>query len=106
MAISFGLKRHAVVIVLALHVPACVSQIPTMSDYAGGWIGRSIDDYNRVLNRGKSYANQIGWQEKTYPLPNGNMVYVAPERPDCFIHWEVNKTRTIVGYKTEGARCY
>lgn len=52
------------------------------------------------------HASKIGWQEKTYTLDNGNWVYITPDRPDCFMHWEVNPEGIIIDYKTEGKRCY
>ena len=78
-----------------------------MNDYARTWIGASIDQLQALgSRRDGNYVDKIKWQEKTYALPNGNTAYIVPERADCSIHWEVNKARTIVGYKTEGARCW
>ena len=85
---------------------ACVSQIVPLKEHTDSWLGRSIDDYKSMGRRSKTYADQIGWQEKTYQLPNGNTVYVVPVRRDCFIHWETNKAGTMIGYKTEGERCF
>jgi hypothetical protein len=83
----------------------CISQIPRTSDFAQSWIGAAIDEYYLPQNRPGSYARQIGWPETIYQLPNGNAVHVAAAKPNCFIHFEVNHDRKIVGYKTEGARC-
>lgn len=103
-------SRSALIVALGLGaltlLDACASQIVPVTEHANSWVGRSIDEYKSMRTRSKTYADQIGWQEKEYKLPNGNVVYVVPMRPDCFIHWEVNAARTIVGYKTEGAGCY
>ena len=59
------------------------------------------------MSREGSYASRIGWKETTYPLDNGNWVYVEPAGvggKDCLIHWEVNPQGIIVGARTEGCR--
>lgn len=104
MTVNYKPTRYLVLIVFAMLNAACISQIASVKDSANSWIGQSIDRRNQ-LPPGK-YEKQIKWQEKTYLLPNGNTVFVEPVREDCFIHWEVDKSRTIVAYKTEGARCW
>lgn len=84
----------------------CLSQIASVNKTAPEWIGSQITVRQNLVLRSGSYASKIGWQEKTYKLDNGNWVYVEPALPDCFIHWEVNPEGIIVGYKTEGKRCY
>lgn len=84
---------------------SCLSQIASVEKSAKTWIGSPIIDRKDIVAR-PGYASRIGWQEKTYQLDNGNWVYVEPVRPDCFIDWEVNPAGTIIGYKTEGKRCY
>jgi hypothetical protein len=77
-----------------------------VNESAPKWIGRPIKDRQNMMFRSGDYPSSIGWQEKTYTLNNGNWVYVEPVRPDCFIHWEVNPQGIIIGYKTEGKRCW
>lgn len=84
----------------------CLSQIAPIEEFTKAWIGRPISELKEIRTRSETYASSIGWQEKTYKLDNGNLVYVEPVRPDCFIHWEVNPKGIIIGYKTEGKRCY
>ena len=81
------------------------SQIKSATDHANAWVGRSVYDYSSMVNRKGAYANSIGWQEKTYQLPNGNKVYVFPASPECYIHFEVDREGTIIGSRTEGKRC-
>ena len=86
----------------------CVSQILSLKEYTRGWIGHPIDELKEATSRPNvwdEYKAEIGWKETTYPLPNGNWVYVELDRKDCFIHWEVNPQGIIVGSRTEGKGC-
>ena len=83
-----------------------MSQIRPFKEYADGWIGRPISEYQAAGLRSKTYASSIGWREKWEPLPNGNRAYVQPEREGCLVHWEVNNGGVIVGYRPEGDKCY
>jgi len=78
--------------------------ISSTGDYAKGWVGHSIKEKEekQAISHAGSYAKSIGWKEKIYKLDNGNLVYVEPDRPGCFIHWEVNPQGIIIGYKLEG----
>ena len=71
------------------------------------WVGQPIEGIRQRISRKGSYASSIGWEETTYPLDNGNWVYVEPDGVDrdCFIHWEVNPEGIIVGVRTEGKGC-
>jgi hypothetical protein len=107
MTTNYKLIRYWILIVFTTLNAACISQIPSLDDYAHEWMGQSIDRLNRaIFRRNGNYADRINWKEKTYLLPNGNTAYVEPVREDCFIHWEVNKARIIVAHKTEGIRCW
>jgi hypothetical protein len=77
-----------------------------MREFTKAWIGQPIDGVRQRIAREGSYASRIGWKETTYPLKNGNWVYVEPDgvARDCFIHWEVNPQGVIVGARTEGCR--
>lgn len=92
--------------ILMLLSQGCLSQIVSKTEYTKNMIGVPIEKLKEAIARPESYPSSIGWQEKTYTLDNGNWVYVEPVRPDCFIHWEVNSNGIIIGYKTEGKRCY
>ena len=80
--------------------------IPSVSQHTKEGMGLPISVIIQSISHPGSYASSIGWKEKTYKLDNGNWVYVEPDRPGCFIHWEVNPEGIIVGYKLEGDRCY
>jgi len=97
-----ALKSTILFMFLAFFVSGCLSQIASIEDYTKGWIGRSIEENKKIGLRPESYASRIGWKEKTYPLPNGNWVYVEPDSKNCYIHWEVNPQGIIVDYKLEG----
>lgn len=84
----------------------CLSQIASLEEFVEGWKGRPLSELKEMLSRPESYPSRIGWKEKTYTLGSGNLVYIEPVRPDCYIHWEVNRQGIIVNYKTEGSRCY
>jgi len=96
--------RIAVAFILfgTLLIIGCLSQIVSIEDYTKSGIGRPIEETKELMARPESYASRIGWIEKTYPLPNGNRIYVEPDSKNCFIHWEVNPQGIIVGYKLEG----
>lgn len=92
-------------ILAALIFSSCISQIASIEDYRKSWIGHPIEEWRNAGLRPESYASRIGWKEKTYQLDNGNWVYVEPDSPGCFIHWEVNPKGVIIGSKLEG-KCY
>ncbi len=85
---------------------ACsASQIPTLKEYADSVVGRDISVVRDLVRRPGSHASTVGWQEKTYTLPNGHWVYVEPDRANCEIHYEVNGEDIIVGYTPMGTGC-
>ena len=85
---------------------ACsASQIPPLKEYADSVVGRDISVVRDLVRRPGSHASTVGWQEKTYTLPNGHWVYVEPERANCEIHYEVNGEDIIVGYTPMGTGC-
>src|SRR6185369_14658762 len=94
-------SKRVILIILTLLLQVACGTIPKMEDYTKSGMGRPVDGLKASMARPSSYASRIGWQEKTYDLPNGNWVLVEPE-PRCMIHWEVNRQGIIVGYRTEG----
>jgi hypothetical protein len=84
----------------------CLSQIASLEESAKHNIGRPFGELEAVITRPESYPSRIGWKKTTYQLSNGSWTYVEPVRPDCYIHWEINSKGIIVGYKTEGNRCW
>ena len=81
-------------------------KIVSFNEGAKHTISRPLSELKELVAMPESYPSKIGWEEKTYKHENGNLVYVEPVRPDCFVHWEVNPKGIIIGYKTEGKRCY
>ena len=87
-------------------IAACsASQIPTLKEYGDSAIGLNVSIVRTLVEGPNSYASRVGWQEKTYLLPNGHWVYVEPDRPNCEIHYEVNGEDIIVGYTPMGTGC-
>ena len=84
---------------------ACSSQIPSLKDWADAVVGKNVSVLRELAKPKESYSSRVGWQETTYTLPNGNWVYVQPDRPHCEIHFEVNGQNLIVGYTPVGAGC-
>jgi len=84
---------------------ACVSQIPTLEDWADPLVGKNVADLRALSVAPGSYSFRTGWQHRRYNLGNGNWVYVQPDRPDCEIHFEINSEDLIVGYTPVGNGC-
>jgi hypothetical protein len=83
----------------------CNSQIPTLREWADQGIGQPVSQLQQIDARPESYASRIGWKTKTYALPNGNWVYVSPDRKDCEVHFEVDKAGLMIGYQLVGKGC-
>ncbi len=83
---------------------ACSSQI-YVKDHAKNWIARPLSELKQAMKSPDSYASNIGWKETTYPLANGNSVYVEPLSEDCSIHWETSPRGTIIRYRAVGSGC-
>lgn len=86
------------------YVSGC-SPYPSLQGYRKSSIGMSIEQKRAMLERKGSYASQIGWSEQTFNLSNGHWVYVEPDSPECFIHWEVNPEGIIIDSQVKGQRC-
>lgn len=93
--------KVAVLLILA----GCNSQIPGLREWADQGIGQPITNLEAIDARPESYAGRIGWRTTTYLLPNGNWVYVHPDRKDCEVHYEVDKAGIAVGYQLVGEGC-
>lgn len=84
---------------------ACGSQIPGLREWADQCIGRPVAEQERLDAEPQSYGSRVGWKTKTYDLPNGNWVYVSPDRKDCEVHFEVDKAGIMIGYQLVGKGC-
>jgi hypothetical protein len=83
---------------------ACSSQIP-LEDLSRQWLARPLSELKEEMKSPNSYDSKIGWKETTYPLANGNFVYIEPISADCSVHWEINESGLIVGIKSRGSYC-
>jgi hypothetical protein len=91
---------------LAGTLAACsASQVPTLDDYAGTFVGQDVAVLRNLVRRPDSRARTVGWQERTYTLANGHWVYVEQDRENCEIHYEVDGSDIIVGYTAVGRGC-
>lgn len=99
------LKAFVPPVLLLAALSACNSQIPTLREWADQCIGRPVAEQERLDTEPQSYASRIGWTRKTYDLPNGNWVYVSPDRKDCEVHFEVDKAGIMTGYQLVGKGC-
>ncbi len=98
--------RNCALLLLIAGPAACSSsQVPTLREYGDSALGLDIAVVRDVVRRPGSHASTVGWQEKTYTLPNGHWVYVEPDRANCEIHYEVNGEDIIVGYTPVGRGC-
>jgi len=82
----------------------CATQ-RSLEDLSRNWIDRPLSELKQEMKSPDSYASKIGWKETTYPLANGNFVYVEPVSADCSVHWEINQTGIIIGYRAKGNDC-
>ena len=82
----------------------CASQV-SLEYLNRDWITRPLSELKQEMKSPDSYASKIGWKETTYPLANGNFVYVEPVSADCSVHWEINQDGIIIGYQAKGNGC-
>ena len=82
----------------------CASQV-SLNDLSRDRLARPLSELKEEMKSPDSYASKIGWKETTYPLANGNFVYVEPVSADCSVHWEVNQGGIIIGYQAKGNGC-
>lgn len=97
------------ILMLCILLAGCVS-VPSPSHWAESGIGTHIEVLialdAKAMADPRNYIHKIHWKETTYPLENGNWVYVTPAGKGCFVHFEVNPEGIIVGYRLVGDRCY
>ena len=82
----------------------CASQM-SLEDRSRDWMAKPLSELKQEMKSPDSYASKIGWKETTYPLANGNFVYVEPVSADCSLHWEINQGGIIIGYRAKGNGC-
>lgn len=91
-------------LLLIVFLSGCSSQI-NIKEHVNDWMSRPVSELKQAMKSPDSYASKIKWKETTYPLANGNSVYVEPISEDCSIHWETTPRGTIIRYRTEGKGC-
>ena len=82
----------------------CVPQI-NLEEHRNKWIARPLSELKQAMNKPDSYAKKVQWEETTYPLANGDFVFVEPISNDCSVHWEVHPEGIIIGFRTKGNGC-
>jgi hypothetical protein len=82
----------------------CASQM-SYEDLGSQWIARPLAELKQKMEDPGSYASKIEWKETTYPLRDGDYVFVEPIGADCSIHWKINQKDIIIGYQPKGKGC-
>jgi len=101
---SIMLYRKWCFLLFIVFLFACTAPI-YIKDYAKNWIARPLSELKQAMKSPDSYASKIGWKETTYPLANGNSVYIEPLSENCSIEWEISPRGTIIRYRAEGSGC-
>ncbi|MFZ5997616.1 MAG: hypothetical protein ACOYW7_09025 [Nitrospirota bacterium] len=91
-------------LLLLISLYGCASRV-YLEERSNEWITRPLSELKQAMNAPGSYASKIGWEETTYPLANGNFVFVEPIDKECSIHWEVTPREIIIGSRAEGSGC-
>lgn len=97
--------RAILILSFLLALNGCISQIAPLNESAQKWIGHHVKELEKASEL-PSHQPRDRWPWTTYQLDNGNLAYVDSIRANCYIHWEINPQGIIVGYKTEGNRCW
>ena len=98
-------KRFLAIGITVIIVLSACNRIPTFKQWSRGLIGTKIEVLKKAIDSKGSYASQIGWQERSDTLDNGNWVYIFPVFKDCIVHAEVNPEGIIINFWTEGQHC-
>lgn len=96
---KFVLSKILCVLLFFVFIYGCTST-KYLEIHTNEWVARPLSELKKSMNKPDSYASKTGWKETTYPLANGNYVFVEPLNKDCSVHWEVSQRGTIVGFKT------
>jgi len=103
---TLGVSKYLIAISLMITSFGCASQIPPVREWADKIVGRPVDALIESAKRPGSYIERTGGQIREYQLENGTTIVSYPIREGCSVLWEVNSSRVIVGYRTEGSRCF
>jgi hypothetical protein len=102
--LSFASFKKWLFLLFIFFLHGCSSQT-SIKAHVNEWLTRPVSELKQAMKRPDSYASKIKWEETTYPLANGNSVYVEPIGEDCSIHWEATPRGTIVRYRASGKGC-
>ena len=103
-----GLSIRAIIVAImtsGLLGGCSASHLPPFKDYTAQLIGTPLVDLQLADAQPGSYVSKSDAETRTYPLENGDSVYVSPLRKDCIVYWQVDPQGMIIGYRSEGARC-
>ena len=103
-----GLSIRAIIVTIVTSgiLGGCsASRLPPFKDYTAQLIGTPLVDLQAADAQPGSYVSNSGARPRTYPLENGDSVYVSPLRKDCIVYWQIDPQGIIIGYRSEGARC-
>jgi hypothetical protein len=101
--------RIALKVCMSAFVSAIIAgcpSVPSVKDWADKAIGSPINNLFEAARRPGSYIFRNDKQIQKYQLENKNFIYIEPVGDNCNVHWEVNSSGIIVGYRLEGSRCW
>ena len=90
-----------------LLVSGCRTSIRSPNEYAADYVGSPMERLLTVVDRNhardpKKVPSRDDLLKTRYLASNGNTIYIDPANfKRCNIHWEVNHTGIIVGYRFE-----
>lgn len=87
-------------------ITGCASSQKSLDARGSEWVARTLPELKQAMARPDSYASKIRWKEKTYPLANGDTMFVEPVFDGCEMHWQIRPSGLIVDYKAVGDTCY
>ena len=103
-----GLSVRAIIVTIVMQglLGGCsASRIPPFKDYTAQLIGTPLVDLQVADAQPGSYVSKSAAKPRTYPLENGDSVYVSPLSKDCIVYWQIDPQGMIIGYRSEGAGC-
>jgi hypothetical protein len=101
---SLSFPAKCCILAAVVFASGCASG-KSFENHTSQWQGKSLSELKQEIARPDSYASKTRWKEETYPLNNGNIIYVEPFDETCKIRWEVTPGGYILKYTTVGEGC-